>query len=56
MLLIGHAGYSQLSGERRAVVALSDVAVLLMQKCEAWYKASQARRLRDGEPVLVGYR
>ena len=25
-------------------VALSDVAVLLMQKCEAWYKASQARK------------
>ena len=25
-------------------VALSDVAVLLMAKCEAWYKASQARK------------
>ena len=25
-------------------VALSDVAVLLMQKCEAWYSASQARK------------
>ena len=35
-------------------VALSDVAVLLMEKCEAWYKASQARKsCRDGEPVLL---
>ena len=25
-------------------VASSDVAVLLMQKCEAWYSASQARK------------
>ena len=25
-------------------VALSDVAVLLMEKCEAWYSASQARK------------